>query len=392
MKILLLHNRYQIPGGEDAVVESEKSLLTAKGHSVDLLETNNDQISGLMASAKTAINAIYSNSSKQLVSAKISSFQPDIVHVHNFFPQFSPAVYDACQDAGVPVVQTLHNYRLLCPNAYFFRDGEVCEDCLGKFVPWPGIIHRCYRDSYLGSAVVATMLTVNKLRQTWTEKVDYYIALTEFAKQKFIQGGLPSEKMVVKPNFVYPDPGIGEGIGDYALFVGRLSSEKGLNTMLDAWQILAGKIPLKIIGDGLIANTVQEFLQKLTNVEWLGRKLKPEVYALIGNAKFLVFPSKWYETFGLVAIEAFARGTPVIASNLGSLSSLIKSGHTGFHFRPGDPNDLAAQVEYALTHPEKLRKMRLKARAEFEAKYTAEQNYHKLMDIYNLAIASQNLS
>ena len=201
---------------------------------------------------------------------------------------------------------------------------------------------------------------------------------------------LPADKIVVKPNFVYPDPGMGEGNGNYAIFIGRLSPEKGLDTLLAAWQLLGGKIPLKIIGDGPLSNQVREAVTKLPYVKWLGRLPIQEVYTLIGEAKFLIFPSQWYETFGRVAIEAFAKGTPVIASNLGNMSSMIESGRTGFHFSPGDPNDLAALVEYALTHPEKLRKMRFEARSEFEAKYTAQQNYHKLMDIYKLAIASKN--
>ena len=390
MKILSIHNRYQIPGGEDVVVESEKALLEAHGNSVDLLEANNDQILGWMAIAKTSVEAIYSLQSQQLVEAKISSLKPDVVHVHNFFPLLSPSIYDPCQEVGVAVVQTLHNYRLLCLNSYLFRDGQVCEDCLGKFIPWPGIVHRCYRDSYLGSGVVATMLTVHRIRHTWTEMVGYYIALTEFAKQKLIQGGLPSEKIVVKPNFVYPDPCIGEGRGNYALFVGRLSLEKGLNTLLLAWEKLWNKIPLKIVGDGSLADTVATASRKVKTLEWLGRKSKQEVLALMKDALILVFPSIWYEGFPMVILEAYAVGLPVIASELGGMSSIIVSGSTGRFFQPGNAEDLVQQIEWVLENPQELRKMRLKARAEFEAKYTAQQNYHKLMDIYKLAIASKN--
>ena len=290
----------------------------------------------------------------------------------------------------MPIVQTLRNYRLLCANSYFFRDQKVCEDCLGKIIPWPGVVHGCYRDSKLGSLVVVTMQTLHRAISTWKKMVNLYITLTDFTRQKFIQAGLPADKIVIKPNFVYPDPGMGEGNGNYAIFIGRLSPEKGLDTLLAAWQLLGGKIPLKIIGDGPLSNQVREAVTKLPYVKWLGRLPIQEVYTLIGEAKFLIFPSQWYETFGRVAIEAFAKGTPVIASNLGNMSSMIESGRTGFHFSPGDPNDLAALVEYALTHPEKLRKMRFEARSEFEAKYTAQQNYHKLMDIYKLAIASKN--
>lgn len=383
MKILLLHNRYQIPGGEDVVAQAEKALLEAKGHPVVLLEYNNDEITGLWSQATAAANTIYSQASKQRVSAEITQLKPDIVHVHNFFPLLSPAVYDACREAGVPVVQTLHNYRLLCPNAKFFRDGHPCEDCLDKFVPWPGVVHACYRDSRAGSAAVAGMLSVHRTLNTWRQKVDQYIALTEFARQKFIQGGLPAEKIALKPNFVAPDPGIGEGLGGYALFVGRLSPEKGLDTLLAAWQQLRGKMLLKIVGDGPQAEQVEAAARQLTGVEWLGRQPKSEVLALMKNAAVLLFPSVWYEGFPMVIAEAFAVGLPVVASDLGSMSSIIDSGRTGLHFRAGDSADLATKMEWLLTHPEELKHMRQAARAEFEAKYTAEENYRQLREIYH---------
>ncbi len=381
MRVLLLHNRYQIAGGEDVVVRAEKALLEANGHCVTLLETSNDNITNPWEQAKAAANTIYSRSSKQWVRAEIASFSPDVVHVHNFFPLLSPSVYYACREAGVPVVQTLHNYRLLCPAGSFFRQGKVCEDCLGKNVPWPGVVHSCYRGSKAGTAVVATMLSVHQV-QTWTSMIDTYVALTEFARQKFIQGNFPAEKITVKPNFVYPDPKQGNGRGGYALFVGRLWPDKGIETLLKAWEIVGGRLPLKIVGDGLLAQQVAEAVERVPGVEWLGRRPTAEVHELMGEATFLVFPSEWYETFGLVAIEAFAKGTPVVAANIGALAEIVESGRTGLHFRPGDPEALAAQVTWVLTHPTQVAQMRREARAEFEAKYTAERNYKMLMAIY----------
>lgn len=389
MRVLLLHNRYQIAGGEDVVVQTEKSLLEANGHCVALLETNNDDIVGPLEKAKAAANTIYSPSSKQWVRAKVASFLPDLVHVHNFFPLLSPSIYYACREAGVPVVQSLHNYRMLCPNSYFFREGKVCEDCLGKFFPWPGIVHSCYRGSKAGTAVVATMLSMHRAVQTWTGMVDVYIALTEFAQQKFLQGGLPAEKIVVKPNFVYPDPGQGNGQGGYALFVGRLSPEKGLETLLTAWEKIGGRMPLKIVGDGPLADRVAEATQRLMGVDWLGRQPKEQVLKLMKEAQVLIFPSIWYEGFPVVIAEAYAVGLPVIASDLGSTSSLIDRGRTGLHFRPGDPEDLASQVEWVLTHPAELAQMRREARAEFETKYTPQQNYQILMDIYERVLSNK---
>lgn len=392
MRILLLHNRYQIRGGEEVVLESEKTLLEDRGHSVALLETTNDEIKGLVAKAKTAVNTIYCYSSKQRVRREIDSFKPDVVHVHNFFPRLSPSVYDACQEAGVPVVQTLHNYRLLCPKASFFRSGQVCEDCLGKLIPWPGVLHGCYRDSRLGTGVVAAMLTYHRIRKTWTEGVNVYIALTEFAKQKFIEGGLPADKITVKPNFVYPDPNIGEGRGNYALFVGRLSPEKGLETLLNAWALLEKRIPLKIVGEGSMADAVAAATEKLTEVEWLGRQPHEQVLSLMKNAMMLIFPSVWYEGFPVTIAEAYAVGLPVVASKMGGMSSIIDSGRTGLLFQPGDAEELARKVEWALQHPEELNKMRREARAEFEAKYSAEENYRQLMEIYSLAVGDRSLN
>lgn len=209
--------------------------------------------------------------------------------------------------------------------------------------------------------------------------------LTQFARQKFIQGGFPAEKIVVKPNFVHRDPGVGTGSGGYALFVGRLSVEKGLDTLLAAWEELGTQLPLKIVGDGPLADRVIKAAEKLESVEWLGRKSMAEVYNLMGEATVVIFPSKWYETFGRVAVEAFAKGTPVIAANIGAIAELVEDGRTGLHFQPGNAVDLATQVEWALAHPQELATMRQEARKEFETKYTAKENYRQIMEIYNLA-------
>ena len=381
MRILSVHSRYQIRGGEDECRDAEVSLLREMGHLVEVYEENNERVAKL-GSLRTAIRTVWSEEAHQTVRRRLTQQAYNVVHVQNFFPLISPSVYYAAKAEGVPVVQTLHNYRLLCPNALFFRDGHLCEDCLGKFVTSPGVLHACYRGSRAATGAVTAMLTAHRTMQTWTEMVDVYIALTEFARQKFIEGGLPAEKIIVKPNFVHPDPGSGEGRGGYALFVGRLSPEKGVRTLLSAWKLLRGKVPLKIVGDGPLAAWVAEAAQQMPGVDWLGRMPVAEVYDLMGEAAFLIFPSEWYETFGRVAIEAFAKGTPVIASNIGAIAELVDSGRVGLQFRPGDPEDLAAKVEWLLEHPVELAQMRREARTEFEAKYTAEKNYQQLMEIY----------
>ena len=383
MRILSIHNNYQIRGGEDESRELEERLLREKGHEVEVYEENNHRISTIGA-VNLAFRTVWSTESYNIVKQKLIGKACDLIHVQNYFPLISPSIYYAAKAEGVPVVQSLRNYRLLCPNALFFRDGQTCEDCMGKAIPYPGVLHSCYRDSLAASAVTATMLTVHRAMQTWKQKVDLYIALTEFARQKFIEGGLPGEKIVVKPNFVHPDPGVGQGRGGYALFVGRLSVEKGLDTLLAAWEQLKNPMPLKIVGEGPLERPVAEAAEKFPKVEWLGRRSMAEVHALMGEAMVLIFPSKWYETFGRVAVEAFAKGTPVIAANIGAIAELVDHGRTGLHFQPGNATDLAAKVEWVLQHQRELAQMRQEARAQFEAKYTAEENYRRVMEIYSL--------
>ncbi|MCX7593399.1 MAG: glycosyltransferase [Fischerella sp.] len=384
MRILSVHNRYQIRGGEDESRQAEEGLLREMGHEVEVYEESNDRIA-TMNSLALASRTIWSQEAHQIIKQRLRKQTHDIVHVQNFFPLISPSVYYAAKDEGVPIVQTLRNYRLLCPNALFFRDGNICEDCLGKFVPLPGVVHGCYRENRIASAAVASMLMVHRTLRTWTKMVDIYITLTEFARQKFIVGGFPANKIVVKSNFVHPDPKPGQGKGGYALFVGRLSVEKGLDTLVAAWKHLQIKLPLKIIGDGPLAEQLAEDTKKMPHIEWLGRKPMSEVYNLMGEAMFLIFPSNWYETFGRVAVEAFAKGTPVIAADIGAIAELVDHQRTGLKFIPGNPKDLAAKVEWLLAHPKELSQMRQEARSEYETKYTAKHNYYKLMEIYELA-------
>jgi glycosyltransferase involved in cell wall biosynthesis len=385
MKVLAVHNRYQQPGGEDQVFLAETTLLESYGHRVVRYSTHNDRVAGMNRLA-LAGNTLWNSSTYRELRALIRQERPHVAHFHNTFPLVSPAGYYAAKAEGVPVVQTLHNYRLLCPNALFFRDGRVCEDCMSKVIPWPGVVHKCYRGSRAASGLVTAMLTTHRVLRTWTEMVDAYVALTEFARRKFVEGGLPAEKMVVKPNFVYPDPGPGEGRGGYALFVGRLSPEKGVGTLLAAWERLDRPVPLKVVGDGPLREQVVEAPDRRPCVEYLGYRPAEEVHGLMKEASMLVFPSEWYETFGRVAAEAFATATPVIAADIGAIAELVEHGHTGLRFRPGDPEDLAAQVGWFLSHPEEHARMRREARAEFEAKYTAERNHQMMMEIYESAL------
>jgi len=379
----MVHNRYQQRGGEDESFDGESAVLRSRGHEVFEYIRTNANIQGFKNRVTTALRCTWSISDSTGLRESIRRCRPDLVHVQNFFPQISPAVYYAAKKFDVPVVQSLRNYRILCPNGIFFRQSKPCEDCLGKAFAWPGVVHGCYRESHLGSLAVATMSGVHRLMDTWSAMVDRYICLTEFSRGKFVQAGFPEEKLDVKPNFVSPDPAIGSGAGGYAIFVGRLAAEKGVLTLLDAWRELSEPIPLKIVGDGPLRAKVKEAVaQDPSRFEWLGTLPASEVYKLMGGASFLVFPSEWYETFGRVAIEAFATGTPVIASKIGAIAEIVAHGRTGLHFRPGDPHDLGAVVAGAVRTPDLMRNMREAARAEYVAKYTAGTNYSMLLDIY----------
>ncbi len=381
----MAHNYYQQPGGEDEVFANEGALLEAHGHQVLRYTAHNDLAKG-MNPLTLAQSTVWSQAAYKELRSLMREERPRIAHFHNTLPLISPAAYHAAWAEGVPVVQTLHNYRLLCPNGLFFRDGRVCEDCMGKAVPWPGVVHACYRGSRTASGAVAGMLGFHRAAGTWKKYVNVYVALSEFARRKFAEGGIPEERIMVKPNFVEPDPGAGEGRGGYALFVGRLSSEKGIDTLLAAWEQLGDRIPLKIVGEGPMVEAVTKVARRLESVDWLGRQSGARVLALMKEARMLIFPSVWYESFPKVIAEAYAVGLPVIAGNLGGMSSIIDPGRTGLHFRPRDPKDLAAQVKWTLAHPATLAVMRREARAEFEVKYTAVRNYEMLMEIYDRVV------
>ncbi|GJL59311.1 MAG: glycosyl transferase family 1 [Nitrospirales bacterium] len=385
LRVLIVHNFYQEPGGEDEVFAAEGRLLEANGHKVIRYTLHNDSIqeNSMVDLAKALI---WNNKVYHALRRLIQRERPQVAHFHNVFPLISPSAFFASRAEKVPVILTLHNYRLLCSNSLFYRDGEVCEDCLGSIFPISGVIHRCYRGSRVESAGVAAMLSIHRMMGSWKYKVNTFVALTDFARQKFIEGGLPEKKIVVKPNFVEPDPGFGrEKVQDYALFVGRLSSEKGLSTLLRAWSALHERIPLRIIGDGPLAHQVQDASRTITGVEWLGRLKKTEVLLAMKQAMFLVFPSVWYEGLPMTIIEAFAVGCPVVGSAIGGVKDLIVSGKTGLHFRPGDAEDLVEQVTWVLAHRSQVLEMRSQARLEYETRYSNVKNYKDLMDIYDQA-------
>jgi glycosyltransferase involved in cell wall biosynthesis len=390
VKVILVHCQYQQPGGEDVVFEQERQMLESAGHEVVLYRRTNYEVDAFPGAKRLVLlqKAVWNGDTRDDFAELLRKEKPDLVHVHNTWIMISPSIYWACREAGVPVVQTLHNYRLLCPVGTFFRDGKVCEECLDHSL-WRGLRNRCYRDSRAETAAVGLMLAVHRTMHTWERQVTSFIVLTEFAKSKFLRGGLPAEKIFVKGNFVDPDPGPRTGDGEYAIFAGRLSPERRISTVLSAWTRLKSRVPLKIVGGGEQRDQLQlkALKDKLDMVEFTGLLPHDQAIAAIGKARFLIFSSEWYETFGLTLIEAFACGVPVICSRMGAMQEIVEDHRTGLHFTPGDSQDLAEKVEWAWNHPDEMRAMGLAARQEYEDKYTAERNYPRLMEIYQQAIA-----
>ncbi len=390
MKVLMVHNRYQQRGGEDAVVDAEVRLLASNGIDVRRFDADNDSIHGLRAKLQVSAGLLGSASAvKEAFTHALADFRPDVVHVHNWFPTISASVFRACHHARVPVVHTLHNYRLICVAATLFRDGSVCEDCIGKTFRTPGMLHKCYRQSYLGSAVATAGMVARWAAGTWQHGVDRFIALTEFSKRKLVQGGLPEQKITVKPNFVDPDPGIGNGDGGHLLYAGRLTEEKGLRTLLQCWRSGPDLPRLIIVGTGPLQSEVQEAASVTPNVQWLGSKTPDQVLDLMRNAAATLCPSLWYEGMPRTAIESFAVGTPVIASDIGCYPEMIADNVSGVLFPIGDANELRARIrDLALKNA--LRDMRQSARRRFESDYTGEKNFSHLVGIYRTVLFAGN--
>jgi glycosyltransferase involved in cell wall biosynthesis len=377
MRILLVHNRYRNSGGEDSVFQSECDLLRRMNNDVDTLVFDNHEIESI-AGWRVAVDAVWSLSSRATLARRTVSFSPHVIHFHNTFLRVSPAPYWVASAAGIPVVQTLHNYRLLCVNAQFLRNGKPCEDCLGKTIPWPGLLHRCYHNSLRDSGLVSTINVSHRVLGTYATKVDAFIALTQFSKNKFIEGGLPASKIHVKPNFV-EDQGVGRHDGGYCLFVGRLSQEKGITTLLVAWARLPAGIPLKVAGAGPMESLLRE---PRRGVEYVGSRSRHEIHALMRDATVAIVPSAWYEGFPVVIAEAFAAGLPVIASRLGSMEEILHGDQSGWLFAPGDADDLARTVRQAWEQQEVREQKGKTARLDFERKFSPEVNYRILERIY----------
>ncbi|MGD1930007.1 MAG: glycosyltransferase [Leptolyngbyaceae cyanobacterium] len=385
MKVIMVHNTHLFPGGEDRSFALESDLLRKHNHQVIPYERNNKIIAHTPL-WKIGLRSLWSQEDYDAVLKLIRKCRPDILHAQNTFPLISPSIYYAAQRENVPVVMSLRNYRLYCLNAYFFRDGKACELCVDQLIPLSGIKHRCYQNSLPGSLVTASMLTFHRLLKVYERQVNTFIVLTEFAREKFISYGIPARKLRLKPNFLDDDVPLNSCRENFALFSGRLSAEKGIEVLLQAWKDIGQKLPLKIAGSGPLEPMVRQLADIQDGIEYIGQKTNDQILSLLRRASVLVFPSLWYEGMPRIIIEAFATGTPVVGSNLGAMSTLIEHGKTGIHFRAGDAQDLVRAVSWVRDHPDNWDVMHRSTRLEFEEKYSSDINYDLLIDIYKQTI------
>jgi glycosyltransferase involved in cell wall biosynthesis len=385
MNILLVHNFYQYPGGEDEVFKAEARLLLDHGHKVECYTAHNDAVEEMNRWQLGRI-AIWNNSSYAAIRRRVQETGAQLVHFHNTVPLISPAGYYAAQSQGVAVVQTLHNYRFTCPAATLYRQGAICRSCIGLAFPWPAIWHKCYRGSTVASGAVSVMLAAHKLAQTWTQQVNTYVVPTYFARDVLVSAGIPAEKLTVKPHFVSTDYGAGQGEGGYALFLGRLSEEKGVRTLLRTWKNYRPSMPLKIAGDGPLRAEVTSAAADGTGVEYVGFKDHSQSVSLLKDAMVTIVPSECYETFGKTIIESYACGTPVVASSHGASAELVHHGKTGFLFPVKGSAELRDVVERIGNEKSLRDRLRANARVQYQQKYTSKQNIKIIEQIYKLAL------
>lgn len=381
MNILVVHNNYYYRGGEDTVVDAEVSLLRKKGHEVLIYSRDNKEIDKI-SNFRLALDTLRSTRTIDDIAQIHKEFKPDIIHAHNIFPLISPSLYTAAKNLQIPLVQTLHNFRLLCPQAMLFRNGKACEACIGN-LPWRASLYRCYRNSFFQSSFTALALTTHKIIDAWEQSVRQYIVLSQVARDKFIKGGIPVKQLSIKPNFIESSRVPSWSHREKGIFIGRLSVEKGLDVLIKAVASL-DKINIDVYGTGPLADLVNTS----SGLNSLGFYPQSALLDRLHQVSYLVIPSTGIESFGLVAIEAFSCGTPVIASRHGSLAEIIKHGKTGLLVKPGDHQALAHAITWAEHHPEDMKKMGQAAYAEYLERYTPETNYKILMEIYAETIAN----
>ena len=391
-RILILHAEYRTKGGEETVVDTECALLRRHGHTVARLGWSNNDIpvDGAVASARAAVNCVWNRSAQRKVREAIARDAPDVVHVHNTFPIASPAVILAAVDMGVPVVQTIHNFRLACVNGMLFRDGKPCEVCVGGSV-LKGALYGCYRGSRAASVAVAAMIELHRAMGTWKEKVSHFLAVSERVREILIRSGIPSARITVRAHCLEADPGVGDHAGGYALIASRLSAEKGITTAIAAWRRANIGGQLVIAGDGPELEHVRALSSEHPRIRVLGRVSRPELMTLMSNARLLLVPSLWDEPAAppLVAVEAIATGLPVLASAAGGLGEWVRSTGVGWTAPPGDVEAWADALRSINADDAEIRARGRAAREEFLRSHSASGCIKVLVETYDNACAAK---
>jgi glycosyltransferase involved in cell wall biosynthesis len=381
--VLVIHNRYRQPGGEDTVVGAEVALLRQHGHRVVEFVRDNAAIDGYgpLHKASLMLSATWNQRVYAELRQIIRKERPDVAHCHNLMPLISPSAYYACHAEGVPVVQTLHNFRLSCPAGTLFRKETACNDCDGKL--GRAVVRGCYRNSSVQTAAVSLMLGTHRAIRTFETAVDGYSAPSRFCVERMVGCGIPHDKITLRPNFLLNDPGQRDASGDYVIFVGRLCAEKGIRQLLWAWRRLR-RIPLIIVGDGPLRHETESYIERngMESVCLTGALPPAQTLARLKRARFLMFPSIGYETFGMTVLEAAACGIAALGSRLGAIPELVDEGKTGLLFDPHDTDELAGKAEWAWSHPEAMNEMGTAARTQYLQKYTAKRNYEALVATY----------
>jgi glycosyltransferase involved in cell wall biosynthesis len=393
MQILVVHNRYKIRSGEDSVFFKEVKLLEENGHQVLTWTVDNRELdaSSLLQKIKLAINTTWSWSAYHTMQEKIREHSPEIVHVHNFMPLLSPSIFYACQSMRVPVIQTLHNYRLGCPLSYYSREGKICELCRERSL-LESIRLKCYHNSRLETASIAIMLQVHRWLLTWQRAVDGFIVLSDFQHHKMKELGIPEKKMYLKPNFVERAEITTQPyeFGSYYLYVGRLTEEKGIHLLLESYQLSKSKYSLIIVGDGELKDVVISATRDNPMIQYIGTQTPLEVKQWMSNAIALLFPSLWYECLPMTILEAYCCSLPVVSTDVGVMPDMVKSHKTGLIVSPPLPTAMAEAISWVEANAQNWINLKKNLLKEFNQFYFADANYKQMMNIYQTVIKNKS--
>lgn len=390
MNILQVHNKYRQTGGEWTVLNQEYALLREHHNVTRLLADNSTELNSLKSKIQLLFQTHYNPGSIKRIKKELLGGNFDMMHVHNFFPLLSPSIFDAAREVGIPAIMSLHNYRLIHPNGLMYHNGKIDTRSV------TGSAYRCvldgvYRNSVLQTSVTAHMIEYHRKNRTWHRIPSAFIALSEFSKKLFVKGGIPEDRIYIKPNFL-KDPMPGRSIENITaekenvfLYVGRLSYEKGVDQLIDCWVQNKIKAKLVIAGSGPLMPELQEKAKENSSIEWLGQISREEILKKLAVAKALLFPTKCFEGQPLILLEAMSMGCPVITSKIGNPMNMVHDDETGYHYESGNIDELYQKCKRIYNDVENSRRLGMNARREYESKYTPEKNYSILMEIYESA-------